>query len=161
MIILEQYGELELLLRASASLSVEPVIGIRARLTTQHAGHWGTTSGDRAKFGLLPSEIVAVVDRLLHDGMLECLNLLHFHAGSQVHTSGCRAIASPCFVTICLRYAQDPATGLTSETHPEIFPSRRGSLPYKLALQDPFLCLTQLKMRVCKLPLELIPRADH
>jgi len=46
--------------------------------------HWGTTSGDKAKFGLRASEIVAVVDVLAGAGMLSCLKLLHFHAGSQV-----------------------------------------------------------------------------
>ena len=46
--------------------------------------HWGTTCGDKAKFGLRASEIVAVVDVLAGAGMLGCLKLLHFHAGSQV-----------------------------------------------------------------------------
>lgn len=84
MIILEQFSELEVLLQASARLQVVPVIGVRARLTTRHAGHWGSTSGDRAKFGLRPAEIVGVVDVLSSRGMINCLQLLHFHAGSQV-----------------------------------------------------------------------------
>ncbi len=47
------------------------------------ARHWGTTSGDKSKFGLRSSEIVSVVDALASAGMLDCLKLLHFHAGSQ------------------------------------------------------------------------------
>ena len=84
MVILEQFSELDILLTAAAKLGVEPVLGVRAKLTTRHAGHWGSTSGDRAKFGLRPAEIVAVVDELSAREMLGCLKLLHFHAGSQV-----------------------------------------------------------------------------
>ena len=83
MIVLEQFSELDVLLQAASRLGVSPVIGIRARLTTRHAGHWGSTSGDGAKFGLRPAEIVAVVNKLSSKGMLDCLKLLHFHAGSQ------------------------------------------------------------------------------
>ena len=39
----------------------------------------------RAKFGLRPAEIVALVESLSAREMLNCLQLLHFHAGSQVH----------------------------------------------------------------------------
>ena len=83
-IILEQIHELETLLIVSKQLGVEPVIGVRARLTTRHGGHWGTTSGDRAKFGLRPAEIVSVVEVLAAQNKLHQLQLLHFHAGSQV-----------------------------------------------------------------------------
>ena len=48
------------------------------------SGHWGATSGDLAKFGLRCPEIVEVVDELTAVGMLDCLQLLHFHVGSQV-----------------------------------------------------------------------------
>lgn len=48
-------------------------------------GHWGSTSGDLAKFGLRCPEIVEVVDELASEDMLDCLQLLHFHVGSQVH----------------------------------------------------------------------------
>ena len=87
MIILEQFSELDILLKAAAKLGVAPVLGVRAKLTTRHAGHWGSTSGDRAKFGLRPAEIMAVVDVLSARGMLGCLKLLHFHAGSQVQSA--------------------------------------------------------------------------
>lgn len=42
-------SELDLLLSAARRLGVRPSIGIRAKLTTRHAGHWGSTSGDKAK----------------------------------------------------------------------------------------------------------------
>ncbi|KIZ00017.1 arginine decarboxylase [Monoraphidium neglectum] len=84
LVVMEQYAELGMLLDASARLGVKPGIGIRAKLTTQHRGHWGSTSGDKAKFGLKAREIVAVVNRLRKDKLLDCLQLLHFHSGSQI-----------------------------------------------------------------------------
>ncbi|KAK9830421.1 hypothetical protein WJX72_011676 [[Myrmecia] bisecta] len=83
-VVLEQYQELDIVLEVSRRLGVRPVLGIRAKLTTKHSGHWGSTSGDRAKFGLRPREIVNLVDELACHGMLDCLKLLHFHIGSQV-----------------------------------------------------------------------------
>ena len=41
-------------------------------------------TGDKAKFGLRAREIVAAVNRLEDEGMLDCLQLLHFHSGSQI-----------------------------------------------------------------------------
>ena len=72
-----------MLLGAAAKLGVLPVVGVRAKLATRHGGHWGSTSGEHAKFGLRPAEIMAVVHRLAACGMLDCLQLLHFHIGSQ------------------------------------------------------------------------------
>lgn len=83
-VVLEQYSELAILLGVASRLRVRPVVGIRAKLNTRHGGHWGSTSGDRAKFGLRPREIVAVVNVLSEEGMLDCLQLLHFHCGSQI-----------------------------------------------------------------------------
>lgn len=45
MVVMEQYSELEMLLEVSQHMGVRPAIGIRAKLNTQHAGHWGSTSG--------------------------------------------------------------------------------------------------------------------
>lgn len=36
------------------------------------------------QFGLRAREIVAAVNRLAEEGMLDCLCLLHFHVGSQI-----------------------------------------------------------------------------
>ena len=76
--------ELDILLEEAAKSGVQPVIGLRAKLATRHGGHWGTTSGENAKFGLSPRDIVAVVRKLAAMGMADCLQLLHFHIGSQV-----------------------------------------------------------------------------
>ena len=83
-IVLERVDELELALRATKKLNIRPVLGIRAKLSSKGMGRWADSAGDRAKFGLSTSEIVTVVDRLQQQGMLDCLQLLHFHIGSQV-----------------------------------------------------------------------------
>ncbi|KAK9843109.1 hypothetical protein WJX74_007147 [Apatococcus lobatus] len=85
MIVLEQFSELNTLLMVSKRLGIRPVIGVRAKLHTRNnVGHWGSTSGDRAKFGLKARMVVAVVEALAEQDMLDCFQLLHFHIGSQV-----------------------------------------------------------------------------
>lgn len=83
-IVLEQVEELDIVIQLSKQLKIRPVIGVRAKLSTKHAGHWGETSGEKGKFGLSISEIVQVVKRLRQVDMLDCLQLLHFHIGSQI-----------------------------------------------------------------------------
>ncbi len=83
-VVLEQLEELELVLEASKRLGLEPLIGVRARLTARGVGRWSESTGDRAKFGLTSAEIVHVVDELAARGMSACLQLLHFHIGSQI-----------------------------------------------------------------------------
>ena len=89
-ITMDRMGELDPILTASRDLNVRPVIGVRARLTTKGAGKWVESTGDRSKFGLNTAEIVATVERLRTEEMLDCLQLLHFHIGSQV--SNIRAV---------------------------------------------------------------------
>jgi arginine decarboxylase len=83
-ITIDRLGELETLISTAAELDLRPVIGVRARLSTKGAGKWVESTGDRSKFGLTTEEIVATVDRLEAAGMLDCLQLLHFHIGSQI-----------------------------------------------------------------------------
>lgn len=83
-ITIDRMGEIDTILAAAAELDLRPVIGVRARLTTKGAGKWVESTGDRSKFGLTTAEIVATVNRLREAGMLDCLQLLHFHIGSQI-----------------------------------------------------------------------------
>jgi len=83
-IVLERIEELDLTLRAFDELGIRPCLGVRAKLSSKGMGRWSTSAGDRAKFGLTMAEIVQVVDTLAARGMLDCLQLLHFHIGSQV-----------------------------------------------------------------------------
>ncbi len=83
-ITMDRLGELDTILNASRELDIRPVIGVRARLSTKGAGKWVESTGDRSKFGLTTTEMVATVERLREVGMLDCLQLLHFHIGSQI-----------------------------------------------------------------------------
>ncbi|OMO88628.1 Ornithine/DAP/Arg decarboxylase [Corchorus olitorius] len=83
-IVLEQVEELDLVIDLSKKLNISPVIGLRAKLRTKHDGHFGSTSGERGKFGLTPRQILGVVKKLEKEEMLNCLSLLHFHIGSQI-----------------------------------------------------------------------------
>ncbi|KAG1354645.1 arginine decarboxylase [Cocos nucifera] len=86
-VVLEQEEELLTVVEASRRLGVRPVIGLRAKLRTKHAGHFGSTSGEKGKFGLTAAQILSVSRRLQRLEMLDCLQLLHFHIGSQIPTT--------------------------------------------------------------------------
>lgn len=86
-IVLEQEEELDLVIDISRKMAVRPVIGLRAKLRTKHSGHFGSTSGEKGKFGLTTTQILRVVKKLDESGMLDCLQLLHFHIGSQIPTT--------------------------------------------------------------------------
>src|SRR5438552_5147951 len=60
-VVIEKLSELPLLLRVAAEMGVEPVIGLRAKLTTKGVGKWEKSSGDFAKFGLTIPEIIQAV----------------------------------------------------------------------------------------------------
>jgi len=83
-IVIDRFQELELAIRISRELGIRPHLGVRARLATKSAGKWADSSGERAKFGLSAAEIVEAVDQLRAEKMLDCLELLHFHIGSQI-----------------------------------------------------------------------------
>lgn len=83
-IVLEQVEEVDLVIEANLQLGIKPILGVRAKLSTQGMGRWGTSSGDRAKFGLSIPEIIQAVDKLRAADLLDSLQLLHFHIGSQI-----------------------------------------------------------------------------
>ena len=89
-IVIDRFRELELLLSVARRLGIRPHIGVRAKLTTKGAGKWMESTGDRSKFGLTATEIVHLLDQLRAANMLDCLELVHFHIGSQI--SSVRAI---------------------------------------------------------------------
>lgn len=83
-IVIEKLSELDTVLEAADRLSIDPVLGVRARLSFTGAGKWKASSGDHAKFGLTVQEIVELVHRLRERNRLGTLRLLHYHIGSQV-----------------------------------------------------------------------------
>jgi arginine decarboxylase len=83
-IVVDRFHEIDLILKTSRELGIRPKLGIRARLNTKGAGRWVESTGYRSKFGLSSMEIVAAVDRLASEDMLDCVELMHFHIGSQI-----------------------------------------------------------------------------
>ena len=83
-IVVDRFEELKMIIDASKKLNTLPHIGFRAKLNTQGAGKWVDSSGARSKFGLTADEIVVGLELLRQNNMLQCLELLHFHIGSQI-----------------------------------------------------------------------------
>ncbi|MBD2099638.1 biosynthetic arginine decarboxylase [Leptolyngbya sp. FACHB-261] len=83
-IVAEQLSEVRLIIETARRLGVEPVIGVRAKLSTRGINRWGSSTGDRAKFGLTVPEIIEAVEQLREANMLNALQLMHFHIGSQI-----------------------------------------------------------------------------
>ncbi|MEO1620738.1 MAG: biosynthetic arginine decarboxylase, partial [Cyanobacteria bacterium J06632_3] len=84
-IVLEQVEEVEVAIATSKRLGIQPNLGVRAKLAAKGSGRWGISAGDRAKFGLTIPEIITVVEKLKAADMLDSLQLLHFHIGSQIN----------------------------------------------------------------------------
>ncbi len=83
-VVIEKLSELPHLLRLSEELGVEPLIGLRSKLTTRGTGKWEGSSGDFAKFGLTVPELIHAVKILKEARKEHCATLLHFHVGSQL-----------------------------------------------------------------------------
>jgi arginine decarboxylase len=82
--VVEKYTELDLILKHSARVGVRPVIGLRIKLASRGSGRWKSSGGYRSKFGLTVTEALRAIDQLKSLGMEDCLQLLHFHLGSQI-----------------------------------------------------------------------------
>ncbi|MBW2495834.1 MAG: biosynthetic arginine decarboxylase, partial [Deltaproteobacteria bacterium] len=82
--VIESAHELDLLIEQARVSSVRPIIGIRIKLQTPSVGRWSATTGIKAKFGLDIPGALDAVKRLGEAEMLDCLQLLHCHMGSQI-----------------------------------------------------------------------------
>ncbi|MBS0193594.1 MAG: biosynthetic arginine decarboxylase [Proteobacteria bacterium] len=83
-IVIEKPSELAHVIAESKALDVEPVIGVRMRLASLGAGKWQNSGGDKAKFGLSPRQLIDLIEQLRAAGLMQSLQLLHFHMGSQI-----------------------------------------------------------------------------
>lgn len=83
-VVIEKLSELSDLLNLAKKMKVDPMIGIRARLSTPGSGKWNSSSGDLAKFGLTAPEMMQMTEILKEEGFEDSLQLFHFHAGSQL-----------------------------------------------------------------------------
>ena len=82
--VVERFQELELILQCARQLGVRPHIGMRMKLAARGSGRWQGSGGYRSKFGLTASELLQGAEVLRAHDMLDCLELLHFHLGSQI-----------------------------------------------------------------------------
>jgi arginine decarboxylase len=83
-LVVEQLSEIQRIIRISKELGIQPKIGFRIKLSTVGEGKWARSSGEEAKFGLTSPEIVNAANNLEQAGLAHCLELIHFHIGSQV-----------------------------------------------------------------------------
>ncbi len=82
--VVEKYTELHLILKYSQRVGVRPTIGLRVKLASRGSGRWKSSGGYRSKFGVSATEAMRALQELKDLGMADCLNLLHFHLGSQI-----------------------------------------------------------------------------
>src|SRR5210317_407937 len=83
-LVVEKIEEIKNVIEYAQKYKVDPVLGIRIRLSSKGQGKWDKSTGDEAKFGLAAPEILAASNLLKKAGMADCLKLVHFHIGSQV-----------------------------------------------------------------------------
>src|SRR5215831_3674687 len=82
--VVEKYTELDLILKHSERVGVRPTIGMRIKLASRGSGRWKSSGGYRSKFGLTVTEALKALEQLKSVGMEDCLQLMHFHLGSQI-----------------------------------------------------------------------------
>ena len=83
-LVVEQLSEVPRIIQISKTLGVRPLIGFRIKLSTSGEGKWASSAGEDAKFGLTSPELIDATRRLKRAGLEDCLQLIHFHIGSQV-----------------------------------------------------------------------------
>jgi arginine decarboxylase len=91
-IVIEKPSELKPALEEARALGVEPLFGVRVRLTSLGAGKWQNTGGEKSKFGLTPRQLLTLIDELKAANLVQSLRLLHVFMGSQI--SNVRDIAA-------------------------------------------------------------------
>ena len=92
-LVVEKLSELSAILRVAGKLGIDPLIGIRIKLSTSGQGRWESSGGEGSKFGLRADEIVQALRILKRRRKLHTLQLLHWHIGSQVPDIQCMKAA--------------------------------------------------------------------
>jgi arginine decarboxylase len=82
--VVESVPELHSLLELASQFAARPRLGLRVKLSTPGTGHWGSSTGPSSKFGMFMPQVQRAVVVLRDRGMLDCLELLHAHLGSQI-----------------------------------------------------------------------------
>lgn len=81
--VVENLKELMLIISFAEKYNVRPRIGVRVKLAASGSGRWATSVGIKSKFGLTIAELLRAIGTLKRHDMLDCLQLLHCHSGSQ------------------------------------------------------------------------------
>ncbi len=82
--VVENFDELALILQHAEGYGVRPRIGVRVKLFSEGSGRWADSAGEKSKFGLFATEIMELFNILKERNMLDCLQLVHCHPGSQL-----------------------------------------------------------------------------
>src|SRR3569833_4612735 len=82
--VVENFEELGLILKHADTYGVRPRIGVRVKLFSEGSGRWSASAGEKSKFGLFVTEIMELFNILKARDMLDCLQLVHCHPGSQL-----------------------------------------------------------------------------
>jgi arginine decarboxylase len=83
-LVIEKPIELDMIIEEAARLGIKPLVGVRVRLASISAGKWQNTGGEKSKFGLHANEVLQLIARLKQANLLDSLQLMHFHMGSQI-----------------------------------------------------------------------------
>ena len=82
--VVENFDELGIILKHAETYGVRPRIGVRVKLFSEGSGRWSASAGEKSKFGLFITEILELFNILKARDMLDCLQLVHCHPGSQL-----------------------------------------------------------------------------
>jgi len=82
--VVENFEELGIILKHARNYRVRPRMGVRVKLFSEGSGRWSASAGEKSKFGLFITEILELFNVLRSHDMLDCLQLVHCHPGSQL-----------------------------------------------------------------------------
>jgi arginine decarboxylase len=82
--VVEKFTELELIVKYMEEVGVRQPLGVRVKLASRGTGRWKGSAGYRSKFGLTLTEVLEAFEYLKARGLEDCLQMTHFHMGSQV-----------------------------------------------------------------------------
>ena len=83
-IIIEKPSELALITEQARETGVRPLLGMRIKLASIASGKWQSSGGEKSKFGLTSGQALEAIRSLREAGLLDCLQMLHVHLGSQM-----------------------------------------------------------------------------
>lgn len=83
-LVVERLSEVSLLVQEAKAQGRCPILGLRCRLNSRGSGRWEASGGETSKFGLGSSALLRAACTLKAEGLLDHLQVLHYHIGSQI-----------------------------------------------------------------------------